>query len=188
MLNQKSWIDQANDVVKISTLLTSFGIYVPESVNNGSTKKVHCPFGIYHSDNGLSKAMRVYGANNTAYCFSCGKRYSPVTLAAAQWDCSWTNAAFRLLEDAGYKPKTWQERWQEAVAPPESIAVDTLSLAEALKVYCESIDNAWKTTQLDGAAAEILNKCLELLPAVKTPDEAMQWLTTCKKVMRKVLI
>lgn len=188
MFNQKSWIDQANELVRISTLLTSFGIYVPESVNNGGSKKVHCPFGIYHSDNGLSKAMRVYGASNTAYCFSCSKRYSPVSLAAAQWDCSWVNAALRLLDEAGFKPKSWQERWEDAVAPPQIIDIDTLSLAEALKIYCSSIDASWNMTQLDGSAAEMLDKCLSLLPTVKTSTDAEKWLTTCKAVMRKVLL
>lgn len=186
MLRQKSWIDEANNLIDIADVLTSIGVFVPESIRNGGNKKIYCPFGFYHSDGGTTKAMRVYKANNTVYCFSCSKRYSPVSLAAAKWDCSWMNAAFRLLEDAGFKPKSLEERWVEATTTLEN-KPDLIALADALKVYCSTLTSKWATKQLEGNIAETLNKCLALLNIVETDEDAAKWLVTCKKVMSKLL-
>lgn len=182
LLRQKSWIDTANEYVHIADVLLSLEIFVPESVKSGGTKKVHCPFGFYHSDNGLSKAMRVYGNSNTAYCFSCSKSYSPVTLAAAAWDCSWNNAAFRLLEDAGFKPKSLKERWAEATTQ-EVNKPDLIALGDALKTYCSTIYPNWNVVQLKDSVGGKLNKCLSLLDLVNTDEEAEKWLSICKLIM-----
>lgn len=186
LTRQKSWVELAEEQVHISDVLSSLGVYVPESVRNGSNKKVHCPFGFYHSDGGLSKAMRVYGNSNTAYCFSCSKRYTVVTLAAAKWDCSWNSAALRLLEEVGFKPKTLKERWAEATME-EVKKPDLIALADALKTYCSGIFPNWAQDQLKDAIAEKLNKCLSLLNSVETEEEALKWLATCKIVMSKLL-
>lgn len=186
MLRQKSWIDEANDRVQITDVLTSIGVFVPSSIINGGNKKIYCPFGFYHSDGGTSKAMRVYLQSNMVYCFSCSKRYSPVSLAAAKWDCSWMNAAFRLLEDAGFKPKTLQERWADATAQVHN-KPDLIALADALKMYCSGITSEWQTKQLDETVAETLNKCLGLLSMVESDEDATKWLQTCKQVMNRLL-
>lgn len=186
MQSQMSWIDQANELVHIADVLTSLNVFVPDSLRTGGNKKVFCPFGFYHSDRGATKAMRVYANSNTAYCFSCSKRYSPVTLAAAAWDCSWQNAAFRLLEDIGYAPKSLEERWQEAITPVVTVP-DTEALAEALKMYCSGISNNWTTLQLEDSTASMLNKCLALLNVVRTDEDANKWLSKCKIVMSRVL-
>jgi hypothetical protein len=187
LLRQRtSWIDEANNLISIADVLGSQGVYVPDNVRQGGTKKVHCPFGFYHSDNGLSKAMRVYGASNTAYCFSCSKSYSPVTLAAAAWDCSLNAAALRLLEDIGYKRKTVAERWAEATAEKTS-EIDILELAEALKIYCAGISPDWEMLQLQDDVAALLNRCLSLVKAVKTDEQADKWLIVCKQAMASKL-
>lgn len=186
-LRQKSWIETANEQVHIADVLNNLGIFVPETVRDGGNKKVLCPFGFYHSDGGISKAMRIYGRNNTAYCFSCSKRYSPVTLAAAAWDCSWVNAAFRLLEDAGFKPKSLEERWVEANTQIEN-KPDLIALADALKTYCSGIIQDWAQVQLRDDVGEILNKCLNLLDSVNTNEDATKWLQTCKTVMYRKLV
>jgi hypothetical protein len=186
MLRQASWIDEANTKIDITDVLASVGVFVPESIRNGGNKKVYCPFGFYHSDGGATKAMRVYKNNNTVYCFSCSKRYSPVSLAAAKWDCSWMNAAFRLLEDAGFKPKSLEERWAEATTPVEN-KPDLIALADALKTYCSGVADDWGSLQLEDNVAETLNKCLGLLNIVSTEEDATKWLYTCKKVMRRLL-
>jgi|SRR4051812_22751143 len=186
MLRQKSWIDQANEMVKITDVLTSLGVFVPSSIHNGGNKKIFCPFGFYHSDGGITKAMRVYLRSNSVYCFSCSKRYDPVGLAAASWDTSWVNAAFRLLEDAGFKPKSLEERWQEAVAI-EINSPDLIALADALKMYCSGICPTWQTSQLDDIVATKLSKCLDLLNSVTNDSDAVRWLDTTKLVMRKTL-
>jgi hypothetical protein len=186
MLRQKSWIEQANEIVKISDVLTSIGVYVPDTIRNGGNKKIFCPFGFYHSDGGTTKAMKIYTASNSAYCFSCGKRYEPVTLAAAIWDISWVNAAFRLLEDAGFKPKSLEERWQDATTKLEN-KPDLIALADALKMYCSAICPTWQTQQLDDIVAMKLSKCLDLLNAVDSDEDAVKWLATTKIVMSNLL-
>lgn len=186
MLRQKSWIDEANERIDIADVLTNIGVFVPAAARTGGNRKLQCPFGFYHSDGGLAKAMRLYRASNTVYCFSCSKRYSPVTLAAAARDCSWNNAAFKLLEDAGFKPKTLKERWVEATTIPEN-KIDTIALADALKMYCSGVSPDWAVLQLDDSVATTLNKCLSLLTVVTTEESAVKWLQTCKQVMQKVL-
>jgi hypothetical protein len=182
----RSWVDEANEYVKITDVLSNMGVYVPETIINGGNKKIHCPFGFYHSDGGLSKAMRVYLSNNTAYCFSCSKSYNPVSLTAAKLDCPMNNAALKLLEDFGYKAKTVDERWQEAIAQV-IVKPDTLALAEALKTYCSGIDPDWNIHQLDERVGETLTKCLSLLSQVTTDEEAFKWLDSTKLVMSRKL-
>lgn len=186
MTYNKSWIDEANEKIHIVDVLSKLNVYVPESILNGGNKKIHCPFGFYHSDGGISKAMRVYLSSNTVYCFSCSKRYSPVSLAAAGWDTSWINTAFRLLDDAGFKPKTIEERWMEAQIKPE-VVIDTQALAEALKMYCSGLVTDWHSRQLDNVVAQKLNTCLSLLVSVTSQEDCDKWLTTCKKVMSRIL-
>jgi hypothetical protein len=186
MVSRGSWIDEANEKIKITDVLTHIGVFVDSAILNGGNKKIFCPFGFYHSDGGATKAMRVYLPSNTCYCFSCSKRYSPVSLAAAKWDCSWIAAALRLLEEAGIKPKTIEERWQEAtnqlIAAP-----DTLALAEALKTYCAGLNSDWELLQLDDEVGNLLSRCLALLDSVQTDEDAIKWLQTTKAVMNRKL-
>lgn len=188
MLRQKrtSWIDEANEHIDIADLLTSIGIFVPDTIRMGGTRKVHCPFGFYHSDGGRSKAMRIYPASNTVYCFSCTKRYSPVGLAAALWDISWTAAAMRLLEDAGFKRKSIEERWVEATTSVEN-KPDLIALADALKMFCAGISSDWHNLQYEDEIAVKLSRCLQLLDSIQTNEQATKWLTVCKTVMRNLL-
>lgn len=182
---QGSWISLANDNVKIADVLRLSNVQVPDSDATGS-KKIYCPFGFYHSDRGSTKAMRVYYSSNNAYCFSCGKRYSPVAMAAAMWDCSWVAAAMRLLEDAGIKPKTLSERWVDATTH-EELKPDLIALADALKMYCLRIHPLWSTVQYVESVSAKLSKCLALLDCVTDTASADKWLTTCKSVMQSTL-
>lgn len=186
MIQQKSWIDKANEIVGIADLLTTFGIYIPSDAQSGGSKKVFCPFGFYHSDGGTTRAMRIYYQSNTAYCFSCTKRYTPVKLAAAKWDCPWSTAALRLLEDAGFKPKTLTERWVEATTSVEN-KPDLIALADALKMYCSGICSDWAIKQYSDTVAAKLDRCLSLLDSVATSEDADKWLSVCKVAMRRVL-
>lgn len=184
--NRSSWIDDANERIQITDVLTNIGVFVPDSIRNGGNKKIYCPFGFYHSDGGTSKAMRVYLASNTAYCFSCSKRYSPVGLASASWDVPWTAAALRLLEEAGFKSKTLTERWVEATTPVEN-KPDLIALADALKMFCSGVHADWTSIQYDDHVSTKLNQCLSLLDLVQSDEAASRWLDTCKKAMTKVL-
>lgn len=179
----QKWIDQANEYVSISDVLVSLNVFVPLTLDN---KKVLCPFGFYHSDGGTAKAMRIYVSTNSAYCFSCSKSYRPVTLAAAAWGCSWQQAADRLLETAGYKPKTLKERWADATTP-EVKEIDLISLSDALKMYCSAVSPDWRRQQYDAVVAAKLDVCLSLLPRIKTSADSVKWLEACKAAMRQVL-
>jgi hypothetical protein len=182
MPQRLSWVDEANDKVLITSVLRITGVFVPDNIAEGGNKKIFCPFGFYHSDHGLTKAMRVYTSSNTAWCFSCSKRYNPVSLAAAYWDVRWDTAALRLLEDIGYKQKTIEDRWREATSEITT-SPDIVALADALKVYCASQDSLWAINQLEGDIAVTLNKCLSLLDSVKTNEDATKWLTVTKQAM-----
>ncbi len=186
MLQKISWIDKANESISIIDVLTDFDVYVPSSIRNGGNKKIYCPFGFYHSDNGLTKAMRVYLNSNSVYCFSCSKRYEPVSLAAAKWDTSWANAAMTLLEASGIKSKSLEERWVEATSQKVE-SLDLIALADALKTFCSGISSSWQTDQLDDTVSSKLAKCFELLNSVKTEEDALKWLKVTKLVMRKTL-
>ena len=187
-LGQKtSWIQLANDQVRISDVLASVDIFVQSAELSSRSRKIHCPFGkFYHSDSGLEKTMRVFHESNSAYCFRCNQSYDPVSLASAIWDVSRNAAALRLLDDAGFKPKSLEERWNDAVGSLK-VEVDLLSLADALKVYCSGIASDWTIRQLDDTVAVKLNACLELLSSVHTEQDAEKWLSICKQVMRNQL-
>jgi len=180
-----SWIELANTTIKITDVLTGIGIFVPTAVT-GVSRKIHCPFPMYHSDGGLEKTMRIFYATNSCYCFRCTKSYSPVSLTAAVKDCSYYNAALSLLEDADLAPKTLEQRWADAVKV-EIKEPDLIALADALKIYCSSASSDWTVRQLDSDVGMKLNACLELLPSVKTDHQADKWLSVCKKVMLKTL-
>lgn len=187
LVQRTSWITLANEQVKIVDVLASINISVQVASSHGVSKKLHCPFGgLYHSDSGLEKTMRVFQETNSAYCFRCNQSYDSVSLASALWDVSRPEAAMRLLEDSDFKPKTLKERWRDAVTP-EVIEVDLLSLADALKTYCSGISQDWNIKQLDGEVAIKLNACLDLLRSVNTPQDSEKWLSVCKQVMSKVL-
>jgi hypothetical protein len=186
MIRRKSWIDQANEATTISEVLMSLGIYVPEGSYYGNSKKIHCPFGFYHSDGGIDKAMRIYYKSNTAYCFSCNKRYSPVTLFSAKNDCSLTNAALELLDSKGLGFKSLEEQWEEANKKPEVI-LDVSALADALKIYCSTLVDNWTILQLNDVVSSKLNACFNLLDLVKTDEDAHNWLSTCKAAMKRLL-
>lgn len=187
-LGQKtSWITTANEKISIFDVLATLGISAYFTGEGSVSRKIHCPFGnLYHSDSGLEKTMRVFKNTNSAYCFRCNQSYDPVSLAAAVWDTSRHAAALRLLEDSDFKPKSLDERWQDAVRV-ETMPVDLLALADALKMYCSGICNDWTMRQLDGQVATKLNSCLQLLTAVKTDEDAVKWLNVCKQAMTQVL-
>lgn len=182
-----SWIELANTSVKITDVLASIGIYVPAVTSNGTSRKISCPFGpVYHSDGGLEKTMRVFHASNSCYCFRCTKRYDPVSLTAEANDCSFYNAAMMLLDQVDLAPKSIEQRWAE-VLQPEIKEVDLIALADALKMYCSRICSNWITRQLDPDVGVKLNMCLELLPSVKSEQDAVKWLQVCKQAMNQTL-
>lgn len=177
----------ANEKVPIVTVAQMLGVQLPEDVGAGRSRKVPCPFGdLYHSDGGVSAAMRVYPETNSAYCFSCSAYYTPVSLAAKAMDLDRRTAAVRLLDRIGYKPLDVAVAWQRAAAPAEPEPNRAL-LAHALKTYCGRIDPYWSHRQLEPSVARVLSRCLGLLDLVKSADDVRLWLDRCKEAMRRVL-
>lgn len=149
--------------------------------------KVHCPFGdLYHSDQGIEAAFRIYPGSNSAFCFAGCGYFTPVGLAAMAWDRPKEEVAADLLDRVGYKPVSLAQAWaglQVREEPP-----DTAMLALALRTYCERVAPGWAERQFEPGIGAVLDRCLALLPRVKTPDDAEQWLQVTKRVMCRTLV
>jgi hypothetical protein len=177
----------ANEKVPIVAVCQMLGVPLPDGiVEGGRSRKVHCPFGeLYHSDGGVSPAMRIYPDTNSAYCFSCAAHWTPVSLAARAMDTDRRSAALRLLDHVGYRPLSLAEQFRQAQQyEPE---LDRASLADALKTYCRRIDDRWATRQFEPEVAAVLTHCLGLIDLVRTPDEVALWLAGCKQAMARIL-
>jgi hypothetical protein len=184
-VRDRSVVAVANEMVNITVVCHEIGVAIPE-IAEGKSAKVHCPFGaVYHSDHGMETAFRVYPSTNSAFCFAGCGYFSPVYLYAQAFDITTMESATRLLDLIGYKPLSLVDAWAKVSAPPERI--DQSSLAEALKVYCSRIDPLWEERQFDPGIARALTRCLELVPRVRTSEEARTWLETTKQVMHRTL-
>lgn len=176
----------ANEQVSIVTVCQMLGVDLPDDVGLGRSRKVQCPFGdVYHSDGGISPAMRIYPETNSAYCFSCSYYFTPVALAAKAMGVDAATAAGRLLDRIGFRPldlaATWKNVSQYEPAPDKAL------LADALKTYCRRIDPQWSQRQFEPAVARGLTRCLSLLDLVVSADDVTLWLCRCKEVMRRIL-
>lgn len=182
----RSPISIANEKVDIRTVCELIGMFVPE-IPDGKSVKLHCPFGsVYHRDQGVETAFRVYPSTNSCFCFACNEYFSPVGLAAKAWDLTFDAAADRLLEEIGYKPPSAEEAWNRLTNKQEA-TVDPTMLSVALKTYCARIDRDWEDIQYIPDVSSVLSRCLNLLPIVKSEAEARQWLEVSKKVMKQAL-
>ncbi len=186
MNRRRSAVAIANDVVSIITTCNLAGMDLPEDVVYRRSTKLYCPFGeIYHSDQGVERAFRIYVDSNSAYCFACSMYFTPVRLVALAWDLDYVTAATELLDRVGYRPLTLAEAWAKAAQredPP-----DYTSLREALQTYCCRISPDWDRLQFAPVPASALTRCLDLLDRVHTEAEAREWLEGTKALMRMVL-
>lgn len=148
--------------------------------------KVFCPFGhLYHADEGRTKAMRIYPATNSAWCFAGCGYFTPVRLISMDRGITEQEAAEAILEDTNYVPPDYLSRWQ--ALEQETYVVDTEALAEALKVACRRMAPDWELRQFDDAVALKLRQCLSLLRKVKTEEDATKWLSATTKIMHMTL-
>lgn len=183
---KRSAVAIANDVVSIITACNLIGMDLPEDVGYRRSTKLYCPFGpLFHSDQGVERAFRIYIDNNSAYCFaSCGY-FTPVWLVASAWDLDARTAAVELLDRVGYRPLTLAEAWSKA--SQREVPPDGTSLREALQTYCHRVCPSWETVQFTPAVAAVLTQCLDLLDRVHTDDDAREWLDGTKALMRRAL-
>lgn len=104
---RQRFIQSINDSVSLVKLFKDyFNIWVPE---HSSSYKVFCPWGEEHSNQGVTKDMRVYPSTNTAMCFASHGHFTPVRLMAHTWWVSQYEAAQRLERE--YNLGTPHERY-----------------------------------------------------------------------------
>jgi hypothetical protein len=181
---EKSVIELANERMTIVDACNELGMDIYDF--SISSLKVYCPFGhLYHSDGGTSKAMRIYPATNSAWCFAGCGYFTPVKLLSLDKGISEEEAAESILETTKYIPPDYESRW-EALVTAET-PMDTDALSDALKVACARLDPNWEAHQFEDAIATKLRKCLQLLSKVHTEEDATKWLTITKQIMRKAL-
>lgn len=181
---EKSLIDLANENMTIIQACNLLGM----DVNDFSiaSLKVWCPFGqLYHSDGGSTKAMRIYPATNSAWCFAGCGYFTPVKLIAMDRGVTDQQAAELILERTNYVAPDYESRWQALVEAQPTIDKD--DLAEALKVACARMTPDWEDRQFDEEVAQKLRQCLGLLPKVRSAEDATKWLSTTKKIMERTL-
>ncbi len=185
-MKKTSVITVANEQVSIVSVCQMFGLDLPDDIGTARSRKVACPFGeLYHSDHGVSPAMRIYPDTNSAFCFSCSTYYTPVSLAAQAMGCTRTTAATRLLDRVGYRPLDLATAWRQA--RDYSPEPDRALLADSLKTYCRRICPDWAHRQFDPQIAATLTRCLSLIDLVKTAEDAALWLRKCKFAMSQAL-
>lgn len=171
----------ADEKVSIEQALRWAGV----SAWEGQGGKLDCPFALTsHPDGGADRALRAY-PDGMAWCFACGRGWSPVRLMAEYWDCTRAEAAEKMLKLAGITEPSWQERWSELhqPAPP-----DREALGEALKIWCARMAGPeWDRVQFQPEVSGPLAACLGLLALVSSSGEAETWFYSCKMVMRRFL-
>ena len=177
-------IDLANTRISIITACRLVGMDIGDEVGYGRSRKLHCPFGpIYHTDQGVDPAMRIYPETNHAYCFACTMSFTPVWLVAQAWGLSPAAAAVNLLDRSGYRAASLRETF--AAASAWTPRPEPTLLCEALKTYCRRIHPAWEDIQFSADVAGTLARCLAPVDLVTTPAQADQWLSACKLIMAR---
>jgi hypothetical protein len=182
----ESLVQTANRLVPLRYVLSKFNIYVPEFTHSKSVK-ARCPYAdMYHLDGDASKSMRVYSETNTGNCFmGCGTM-TPVSVYAKLREISYRLAAFDLLEQIGHKPKTFEEKWQEAIDPP--IILDRTVYRDSLMEYCYSINpRNWGIVQYNNTITRVITKLYEILDKATSDKEALKWLEVAKQYIHKVM-
>jgi hypothetical protein len=182
----RSAFEIANEKISIAEVCTLIGMDMPDLDYMAASPKMHCPFGFMHSDEGYDKAFRAYGETNSAYCFACAKRWSPVSLYADAEDLRWVEAAEILLEKFGISRETVEDRWED-LTKPKSFVVSTSELAESLRLFCARICPTWETRQFEEDTSALFNRCLSLLNAIYSEDDVSLWRERTKQIMRSHL-
>lgn len=181
---EKTLVQLANERLSIIDACNMLGMDVMDF--SLASLKVWCPFGhLYHSDGGTTKAMRIYPATNSAWCFACSIYFTPVKLIAMDKGITEDQAAESILEQTNYIAPDYEARWKaltEVQAP-----VNTDDLAEALKVACSRMVPDWDERQFEESVSHKLRQCLSLLRKVQTEEDSTKWLSTTKKIMQQEL-
>lgn len=170
-LMDASSVAVANAKVSIATAAALVGVPA-----RAGKSKTYCPFGdLSHPDGGSEPALRLYD-DNKAWCFSCEKMWTPVSLCAEAWDVDPEAAAERLLAHIGWRPGDYAAAWEHATQPEP---IDAGQLRAALRMRLAREHAGWESLQYDADIAGCLAKCLTLLTLVTDNTQARQWLDGC---------
>lgn len=181
--SSKSVVDIANEEVDIYKVLQMVGVDAYGLYGNNS--KIYCPFGpITHMDGGQTRAMRVYLDTGSLYCFACQKYFNPVILWSEYSGLSYEESAEFLLESQGWKPETYESRWDKLTKKRK---FDTSELQNALDLYCLSIHPKWKTIQVNSPYIDVFSKLMTVADNVTNVAQAEKWMEVAKQKMREVL-
>ncbi len=182
----ESLVETANRLVPLRLVLEWTGIYVPD-FSYAKSVKTRCPFAdMFHLDVDSSKSMRIYPESNTGNCFmGCGT-LTPVSVHAKLNDLAYREAAFDLLERIGHKPKSFNEKWQEAMDPPEVLIRE--AYRDSLIEYCRmSSEGSWMELQYKSSITFALTRSLDVLDKASSKQEAHEWLESAKMYMEPIV-
>lgn len=154
---------------------------VPPPKYNGA--RAFCPFGELHPDQGVERAMRVY--HDHGYCFAESLYLSPVRIFALMNELDEEQAATELLILDGYRPKSYEQLWSEAIGWQQE--PDRGELAAALRAWLAGTYPDWNNQQYDPFVSDALARCLGLLGYVKTETDCRTWLHQAKTVMTQYM-
>jgi hypothetical protein len=183
-------VEQADEQVSIITVCQLIGMDEVAD-EGGRATKYHCPFAEFYHNNPTEKAFRVYPETNSAFCFGGCGFFSPVMLYAKANDfvtkddkLRLRDAANALMKVVGYaEPST--SSW-DALANPKPPAVNTAALGKALEMFTRR--TLAENPQADPlAAAEIFAKMENILPSVKSAEDATKWMDVGQQAIRIAL-
>lgn len=183
-VEEKSIVQLANERMTIIEACNELGMDVMDF--SISSLKVYCPFGnLYHSDGGTTKAMRIYPATNSAWCFAGCGYFTPTRMLAMDKGVPEQAAAEFILERTNYVAPDFEARW-EAISTEKPVP-NTDDLTEALKVACSRMVPDWEERQFEDEVAHKLRQCLALLRKVQSEEDAALWLSSTKKIMQTTM-
>jgi hypothetical protein len=167
-------IDLANEKVSLVGMMRALGVTVDEPTE-GSSMKVHCPFGAFHSDGGSVKSFRVY-PTNTGYCFECAQFFNPVILEAKHLGFELDEqhlamAATTLLSKAGIPYFDIESILSSGIQTPDP-PPDHASLLAALLERNPGFD----VTNVPSSFKPTWERLQQILPLVRTSADAARWL------------
>lgn len=157
------------------------GNYVPPFEN--TSPKLNCPYSTVYAHS--SRSLRIYPHTNSAWCFSCSERMTPLTLIMAFKEYTEEEAVAWIKAEVGYTEPDPEEAWDALMSQEDEF--DPSSLADALKMACSRMAPDWKDRQFESDVSQKLGKCLSLLSLVKTEGDSKVWMAGSKRAMASVL-
>lgn len=148
----------------------------------GSSVKIHCPFGEFHSDGGAVKAFRIY-ATNTGYCFECQQFFNPAILEAKLqgFDLNkegLSEAASILLSKLGIPDMDIEEILGSGIE--SMISEPSPDLYALLAALLERVPQ-FDVTDVPSSVAPIWGRIQTALLAVRTSADAFRWLSVAQR-------